>query len=57
MAWQRARCDTNACIEVNLQEDGSVSIRNSNTPSEVLSLDSSKWAKLIDAIKQGAHNQ
>jgi hypothetical protein len=52
MEWRRPQCEASACIEV-LEQYGSIVVRSSKRPEEMVVFDSDEWGTFIEAVKQG----
>jgi len=52
MEWKRPQCEASACIEV-LEQYGSIVVRSSKRPEEMVVFDSDEWGTFIKAVKQG----
>jgi hypothetical protein len=50
--WKRPKCDAGACVEV-LEQYGSVIVRNSKRPLELVVYDSEEWTLFLKAVKNG----
>lgn len=52
MDWNRPQCEASACVEV-LEQYGSVMVRSSKRPGELVVFDSAEWHTFIEAVKKG----
>ncbi|MFF1694263.1 DUF397 domain-containing protein [Streptomyces sp. NPDC058257] len=53
--WQKSShsSEGNNCVELATAPDGTIRLRESDTPAAVLSLNASNTDSLLDAIRQG----
>lgn len=51
-SWRRPRCEASACVEV-LQDYGSVIVRSSKRPEELIVFDTDEWATFLVGVKNG----
>ena len=50
--WTTAKCEAGACVEV-LEQYGSVLVRSSKRPDELVVFDSDEWGSFVAAVKRG----
>lgn len=52
--WRRSsRCDSGTCVEVALDPDGLVLVRDSKDPGPVLVFDPAEWDDFVAGVKAG----
>lgn len=56
MQWRQTMCDAGHCIEVQ-HEYGSVILRSSKHPQDLLIVDQEEWDEFVAAVKRGEFDQ